>query len=72
MDKPFSKPPTEYQSYLLRLWRSNKRHPWRAMLEQVGSEERHSFTDLEGLFAFLHAQTTDDQGENRQKTLTKE
>ncbi len=48
---------TEYQSYLLRLWRSGKEEPWRAMLEAVGNNERHSFVDLEDLVAFLQSKT---------------
>ncbi len=48
---------TEYQSYLLRLWRCGQTEPWRAMLENITGDERHSFPDLESLFAFIRAQT---------------
>ena len=44
---------TEYRSYLLRLWRLGKEEPWHVMLEQVGSKERHTFANLEGLWDFL-------------------
>jgi hypothetical protein len=56
--------PQEYQSYLLRLWRtSNRGKPiWRASLESAQTGERHSFADLESLFIFLVQQT----GSNRQ------
>ncbi len=47
----------EYQSYLLRLWRSSKGNAWRVMLEQIGSHQRHGFADLDSLCAFLHEQT---------------
>ncbi len=46
---------TEYRSYLLRLWRLGDAAPWQAMLEQVGSQERHTFGDLESLLDFLRA-----------------
>lgn len=48
---------TDYQSYLLRLWRSGKEEPWRAMLEAVDNNERHSFANLEDLVAFLRSKT---------------
>ncbi len=48
---------TEYQSYLVRLWRSGERETWRVTLEQVGNHERFSFADLEQFFAFLRSQT---------------
>jgi hypothetical protein len=47
----------EYRSYLLRLWRNNEGSSWRAMLEQIGTRQRHGFADLDKLCAFLHAQT---------------
>ena len=46
----------QYQSYLLRLWRSGTGETWRVMLECVGTHERHGFVDLEGLCAFLQSQ----------------
>ena len=51
--------PQEYQSYLLRLWRTSLRGKptWRASLESAQTGERHSFADLESLFAFLKQQT---------------
>ena len=51
-----------YHSYLLRLWRtSNQGKPgWRASLESAQTGERRGFADLESLFAFLEAQTSDD------------
>jgi len=52
-------PESEYQSYLLRLWRTGEEKAWRVMLEHVGTHERHGFTDLEGLYAFLQKQMND-------------
>lgn len=49
--------PPQHRSYLLRLWRSGDRKTWRAMVEEVGSHERHYFADLEELFIFLREQT---------------
>ena len=42
-----------YHSFLLRLWREFRHSPWRASLESAATGERHSFADLERLFAFL-------------------
>ena len=47
---------TEYQSYLLRLWRPGAGAEWRVMLECIASGERHGFPDLARLFAFLRDQ----------------
>jgi len=51
--------PQEYQSYLLRLWRTSSRGKptWRASLESAQSCERRGFADLASLFAFLEEQT---------------
>ena len=46
-------PQTEYRSYLLRLWRLSEEASWHVMLEQVGSQERRTFADLESLLEFL-------------------
>jgi hypothetical protein len=48
-----------YRSYLLRLWLEPDDNPlrWRAMLESPGSGERHGFTNLETLFAFIQQET---------------
>ena len=52
--------PQEYQSYLLRLWRTSSRGKptWRASLESAQTGERRGFADLESLFVFLVQQTT--------------
>lgn len=43
------------QSYLLRLWPEDAQ--WRASLQQVATNERVGFADLQSLFLFLQAQT---------------
>ncbi len=48
---------SQYQSYLLRLWRSNATDPLRIHLEHIGSDRRYGFVDLESLFDFLREQT---------------
>ena len=52
----------EYQSYLLRLWRTshNGKPGWRASLESAQTGERYGFADLVSLFAFLEEQTGGD------------
>lgn len=49
--------PSQYRSYLLRLWCSGYGKTWRVMVEEVGSHETHYFADLEELCAFLREQT---------------
>ena len=58
---------SQYQSYLLRLWRVGTEKAWRVMLEHVGTHERRGFIDLEDLCAFLCEQMND-QGK-REKSL---
>jgi hypothetical protein len=54
--------PQEYQSFLLRLWRtSHKGKPgWRASLESAQTGERCGFADMASLVAFLEEQTDAD------------
>ena len=60
-------PESQYQSYLLRLWRAGEEKAWRVMLEHVGTHERYGFTDLEGLCVSLQKQMND-QGKRGEKT----
>ena len=47
-----------YYAYMLRLWQSESqdRRQWRASLESPHTGERHVFSNLEQLFAFLSEQ----------------
>jgi hypothetical protein len=56
-DQP--KPPVRYESYLLRLCREERdgEPVCQAMLQNVSSKEQRYFADLEGLVAFLQAQS---------------
>lgn len=49
-----------YLAYLLRLWRTKDDDwpGWRASVESPHTAERHTFTDLEALFAFLRERTS--------------
>jgi hypothetical protein len=49
-------PESQYQSYLLRLWRAGEGKNWRVVLEHVGTHERYGFADLDGLCTFLREQ----------------
>lgn len=51
--------PQEYQSYLLRLWRTSSygKPIWRASLQSAQTGEHRGFADLGSLFAFLEQQT---------------
>lgn len=46
---------SEYQAFLLRIWRSNETSDdgWRASLESVETGAKRGFSTLEELFAFL-------------------
>ena len=54
MERP-SELQSEYESYLLRLWRSQTEHPQgcRIMLQNVTTQQQHFFVDLPALLAFL-------------------
>jgi hypothetical protein len=54
---------------LLRLWRDDREKAWRMMLECVGTHERHGFSDVQDLSAFLFEQMNDkNREENTAKT----
>ena len=48
-----------YLSYMLRLWETSNGETqiWRASLESPGSGRRQGFASLQGLMAFLEAET---------------
>lgn len=50
-----------YHSYLLRLWQGDPQTPWRILAQSIQSGETRHFADLESFFAFLQAQTTNEQ-----------
>jgi hypothetical protein len=51
--------PREYQSYLLRLWRTGAGDAvaWRASVEDIRTGQWHSFASLSAAFSFLDLQT---------------
>jgi hypothetical protein len=53
-------PNPHYHSYLLRLWRDNANHPWRASLQCTATGEKLAFADPLTLFTFLVEQLTVD------------
>ncbi|KPV53332.1 hypothetical protein SE17_10230 [Kouleothrix aurantiaca] len=44
---------TDYESYLLRLWRSGASTGWHASLQSTATEQTYQFATLEALFTFL-------------------
>jgi hypothetical protein len=50
--------PPRYLAYLVRLWQVQDRgvFVWRASLEDAHTGERHGFSDVKSLFAFLAEQ----------------
>ena len=63
-----------YQSFLLRLWQSDEagRLVWRASLESADGGQRHGFSNLPGLFAYLEAvcEALDQQRETSPSPMT--
>ena len=51
-----------YRSYLVRLWQDAPEGPWRAVVQNVITNERHGFATLEELCAFLQDQTRPNKG----------
>ncbi len=51
--------PREYQSYLLRLWRTGAGEAvaWRASVEDIRTGQWHSFASLNAAYRFLDLQT---------------
>ena len=49
---------SDYQSYLLRLWRAKEGEGgWRASLESAQTGERKGFATLDALFEYVRSQT---------------
>lgn len=48
--------PSDYHSYLLRMWRDNPQAAWQATLQSTATEQVHHFTSVEHTRAFLKAQ----------------
>lgn len=54
---------TNYQAYLLRLWRDGPRNCWRASLQSTKGSETQLFADMQSLLDFLHSQTNETERE---------
>ena len=50
---------TNYQAYLLRLWRDGPRNRWRASLQSTKAGDTQRFADVQALLAFLQDQTVE-------------
>ena len=50
---------TNYQAYLLRLWRDGPRNRWRASLQSPKASEAQLFADIPTLLDFLRSQTAE-------------
>jgi hypothetical protein len=44
---------TRYQSYLLRLWRTDAGDPWRALLIWIPTGEQYHFTSVDACLDFV-------------------
>ncbi len=47
---------TNYQAYLLRLWRDGPSNRWRASLQSTKTSDAQLFADVQALLAFLQTQ----------------
>ena len=54
---------TNYQAYLLRLWRDGPHNCWRASLQSTKGRETQLFADMQSLLDFLCSQTNDTERE---------
>lgn len=50
---------TNYQAYLLRLWRDGPRNRWRASLQSTKASDVQLFADVQSLLDFLQSQTNE-------------
>ena len=50
------RPSGNYQSYMIRFWRTNASVPWRAAVVDTRRDAVHHFASREALYAFLDAQ----------------
>ena len=50
---------TNYQAYLLRLWRDGPRNCWRASVQSTKASEVQLFADVQSLLDFLRSQTNE-------------
>lgn len=62
--------PPRYQSYVLRCWEMRSQHPdrpatWRFSLEDSQTREKHAFSGLEPLVAFLQTELEEHEGEKK-------
>ncbi len=48
-----------YAAFLLRVWRNDASDDWRLVIEEVGSEERHGFTDWDAMVSYLRNSIAD-------------
>jgi hypothetical protein len=61
--------PVNYDSFLLRRWRTAAGGDWRWMLEDVMTGSRHTFTNLPDLVIFLHELSRENKGSLNAKLL---
>jgi len=50
-----------YKGYLVRIWRSSSRSPWRVSIRDTQTGKQHHFAQLEALYSFLGEETSDQQ-----------
>lgn len=55
---------TNYQAYLLRLWRDGPSSRWRASVQSTKASEVQLFADVRSLLNFLQSQTDETTGKD--------
>lgn len=54
----------EQRSYVLRVWfNDDPANPWQALLERIADGDRHKFSNLDDLLAFLQDEIVPEQNE---------
>lgn len=54
-----------YNIFVLRFWQENHTTTWRILLENAQTGQRHGFTEMSQLYAFLEQTTTAQQPTER-------
>ena len=60
---PTQPAPHDYRAYLVRLWRGDDPHTWRASAQSARTGDIARFASLEELFVFLESRTRGKNGE---------
>ena len=60
LDDNMPQAPSDYQAFLVRMWRDGSTSPWHASVQRPSSAEVMRFSSLEQLFVYLHRQVREE------------